>query len=116
MRSFGYALRGIAVLVRSQHNAWIHLLATALAVLLGAILGVSWIEWCLLTIAIVSVWVAEGFNTALELLADYCTDEQDPLIGMAKDVAAGTVLLAALGAVAIGGFVFIPHLLGAASP
>ncbi len=112
IRSISHALRGIGILIRSQHNAWIHLFATALVVLLGIGLGVTRIEWCLLVIAIMVVWVAEGLNTSLELLADYCSSEHDPLIGRAKDVAAGAVLLAAMGAVAVGAFVFLPHLFG----
>ncbi len=113
-QSFVHALRGIGVLIGSQHNARIHLVATVLVVLMGILLGVTRIEWCLLVIAMMAVWVAEGINTALELLADYCSSEHEPLIGTAKDVAAGAVLLAALGAAVIGSFVFLPHLFGAA--
>ena len=113
VRSFAHALRGVGVLIRSQHNARVHLAATVLVVLMGVLLGVSRMEWCLLVIAMMVVWVAEGMNTGLELLADHCSAAQDPLIGAAKDVAAGAVLLAALGALLVGAFVFLPHLFGA---
>lgn len=53
--------------------------------------------------------MAEAFNTAIEKLADRVTCERDPLIGAAKDVAAGAVLLFAIASVAVGLIVFIPH-------
>jgi diacylglycerol kinase len=61
-------------------------------------------------VAIVLVWGAEAFNTALEQLADTLHPERDPGIGRAKDVAAAAVLIAALGAAVIGVLVFVPHL------
>jgi diacylglycerol kinase (ATP) len=111
IRSFRYAGRGIRLTVRTQHNAWIHAVATVLVVLAGIALGVSQQEWCVLILACIAVWVAEGLNTAFELLADATTKEFHPVIGQAKDVAAGAVLIAALGAVAIGLLVFAPKLL-----
>lgn len=63
----------------------------------------------------VAVWRAEGLNTALELLADATSPVFHPLIGKAKDVAAGAVLLAALGAVIIGVLIFGPRLLQAST-
>jgi diacylglycerol kinase (ATP) len=110
-RSFLYAGRGITHLLRAEHNAWIHMLATLLAVGLGLFFGLTALEWCAIVLAIVAVWVSEAFNTALELLADVVSPEQHPAIGSAKDVAAGAVLLAALGAVAIGVLVLGPHCL-----
>jgi diacylglycerol kinase (ATP) len=68
-------------------------------------------EWCWITLAIMSVWTAEALNTALELLADVASPEFHPLVEKAKDVAAGAVLLAALGSVIIGLLVLGPHLL-----
>jgi diacylglycerol kinase (ATP) len=62
------------------------------------------------TAAIILVWSAEAFNTALEELADALHPERDPGIGRAKDVAAAAVLIAALGAAVIGMLVFVPHL------
>lgn len=108
-KSFRCALHGIAILVRTQHNAWLHLVGTALVLALGFVLEVTRSDWCLLTLAISQVWIAEGLNTAVEILADAVTLEQHPLIGKAKDVAAGAVLLSALGATAIGLLVFLPH-------
>ena len=110
LKSFRFAFRGLAILVKSQHNAWVHLLATAVVIGLGFSLGVMPTAWCLLMLAIVQVWVAEGLNTAIELLGDAVTLERHPLIGKAKDVAAGAVLIAALGSAGIGLLVFWPYL------
>ncbi len=110
IKSFHFAFNGIGVLIRTQHNAWLHLLGTALVIALGFALKVSLGDWCLLTIAISQVWIAEGLNTAVEFLADAVTLDPHPLIGKAKDVAAGAVLISAMGAVVIGLLVFVPHL------
>lgn len=116
LRSLRYALAGLRTLLKTQHNAWIHALATVLVVAAGAYFQVSIAEWLWLVLAMTLVWMAEGFNTALELLADAVTQEQHPLIGQAKDVAAGAVLISALAALIIGVLVLGPHLLQALRP
>lgn len=113
VESFRCAGKGIAFMLRTQHNAWIHAAITALVVLAGALLGVSRGEWCWLILAITSVWTAESFNTALEIIVDIASPQQRPAAGRAKDIAAGAVLLCALGASVIGAIVFVPHLLEA---
>lgn len=110
IRSFGFALRGVEILVRTQANARIHRGATVLAVGLGFLLGISRSEWCAVVAAIGLVWTAEGLNTALETVVDLASPGQHPLAGRAKDVAAGAVLCAALAALVIGALVFVPHL------
>jgi len=110
VRSFGYALRGVAILVRTQANARIHLGATVLAVGLGFWCGISRGEWCAVVAAIGLVWTAEGVNTALETVVDLASPGQHPLAERAKDVAAGAVLCAAFAALVIGALVFLPHL------
>ena len=109
-RSFGFALAGGRVLLRGQHNAWIHAAATLLVLVLGLACRVSRQDWALLALAIGLVWAMEALNTAIELLADEVSLEQRARIGRAKDVAAFAVLAAALAAVAIGLLVFWPHL------
>lgn len=109
-RSFVFALAGGRVLLRGQHNAWIHAAATLLVLVLGLACRVSRQDWALLTLAIGLVWAMEALNTAIELLADEVSLEQRARIGRAKDVAAFAVLAAALAAVAIGLLVFWPHL------
>jgi diacylglycerol kinase (ATP) len=113
LRSVRFALRGIALMLRTQHNAWIHAAATLAVIAAGLLLGVTPAEWCWLVLAIVAVWTAEALNTALELLADVASPEFHPLVEQAKDVAAGAVLICALGAAAIGVLVLGPRLLPA---
>ncbi len=113
VRSFGHALRGIAVMLASQHNAWIHGLATIAVCGLGAALGVSLLGWCEMILAMLAVWTAEALNTAFELLCDVAAPEFHPLVKQAKDVAAGAVLIAAIGAAAVGLLVLGPPLVRA---
>jgi len=95
-------------MVASQHNAWLHAVATVVVVGAGALVGLSWSEWCWIVLAIVSVWTAEALNTAFEFLTDVASPTFHPIAGKAKDVAAGAVLLAAGRAVIIGALVFWP--------
>jgi len=112
IRSITFALRGIRTMLASQHNAWIHAVATVVVVAFGLFLGLSWSEWCLLVLAIVSVWTAEALNTAFEFLTDVASPNFHPIAEKAKDVAAGAVLLSAVGAAVIGMFVFWPKVVG----
>ena len=113
LRSFVYAGRGLRTLLATQHNAWIHGAATlrVVAAALGFRLGRM--EWLALILTLVSVWTAESLNTAFEFLCDAASPEFHPLVEKAKDVAAGAVLICALGAVAVGELVFAPHVSGA---
>ena len=83
-----------------------------MVIALGWFLRVGRSDWCWLVVAISMVWCAEAFNTAVERLADRVTMERDPLIKQAKDLAAGAVLCAALGAAVIGLLVLGPPLWG----
>lgn len=109
--SFGYALAGIWHMLRTQRNAQIHCLAAACAIGLGAALRIARWEWLALVLTIALVLAAEGVNTAVEAAVDLVTTAHHPLAKVAKDVAAGTVLICALAAVAVGCIVFLPHLI-----
>lgn len=112
-RSFGFAMRGLATLVRDEPNARIHL-AIGLAVIgLALMLDVSAAGFCWLVLAMALVLCAEAANTAIERLADAAVPEENLLIGQAKDVAAGGVLMAALAAALVGLLVLGPPLLDA---
>ena len=104
-----YALRGVGFLL-AERNVQVLAGATLLAVGLGLWLRISDLEWCAVIGATTLVWVAEALNTALERLTDLASPEFHPLAGKAKDIAAGAVLLAAIGAVSIGLVVFVPRL------
>lgn len=110
LKSFTFAFAGIAAMLRTQHNAWIHLAATVAVVVAGFWLAIPRDEWLWLIAAIVMVWTAEALNTAFELLCDVASPEFHPLVKQAKDVAAAAVFIAALGAGAIGALIFVPHM------
>lgn len=111
LRSIKFAVRGIATMLKTQQNAWLHAAATIAVIATGVVLKLSFAEWCWIALAITAVWTAEALNTAFEFLTDLASPEFHPLAEKAKDVAAGAVLLAAIGSVAIGGLVLGPHLL-----
>jgi diacylglycerol kinase (ATP) len=111
IQSLKYAFRGIRLMLRSQHNAWLHAVASCCVLMVGGYYILSAAEWCWITLAIMAVWTAEALNTALELLADVASPEFHSLVEKAKDVAAGGVLLAAFGSVIIGILVIGPHIL-----
>ncbi len=105
-RSFRYAFSGLFLVVRTQQNMRLHLVAAGMAVILGALFKLTNGEWAAVLLAIGLVMAAECFNTALEKLADALHPEQHPLVGQAKDMAAGAVLCAAFAAGAVGLVVF----------
>ena len=110
LRSFRFAFRGVGVLFREEHNAWVHLFATILVITAGFIFQISRIEWALVAFAIGLVFAAEILNSALERLCDIVQPEQDKRIGDIKDLCATGVLLCALAAAAIGLLVFLPKI------
>lgn len=110
LQGFVHAARGLAR-VSGERNFRFHLAAAAAVPALAAYLEVSALEWALLLICVFWVLAMEAMNSALETLADRVSRDQDPLIGRAKDAAAGAVLLSALGAAAVGLIVLLPRLL-----
>ena len=112
IRSVKFALRGVRIMLASQHNAWIHAAATVIVVATGLIVGLSPSSWAWIVVAIGSVWTAEALNTAFEFLTDVASPDFHPLAEKAKDIAAGTVLLAAIWATVIGALVFWPTIAG----
>jgi diacylglycerol kinase (ATP) len=108
--SFGHAFCGISTLLRTQHNTWLHLAATAAALALGYLLAITRGEWLAVVAAIGLVWTAEALNTAVEFLADEVSLERRDLLGKAKDVGAAGVLFASVSALVVGLIVFVPYL------
>ena len=111
VRSFRCAFNGIGVMISSQHNAWIHAIATIIVVIVGLYFGLTKAEWCWIILAIISVWTSEALNTAFEFLTDVASPDFHPVAGKAKDVAAGAVLISAIGSVLIGVIVLGPYAL-----
>jgi diacylglycerol kinase len=113
LRSVRHASDGILDLLRTEHNARIHAIATLFVVLAGWGFGIDRGEWIAVVLAMTLVWMAEAFNTAVESLCDVASPEEDQRIKRAKDVAAGSVLISAMGALIVGCLVFLPRLCSA---
>jgi diacylglycerol kinase (ATP) len=110
LQSFNFAFEGIIHVLRTQRNMRIHF-AIAIAVLIAALaVGVRRLELVALLLAISFVLIAEMLNTALEAGIDVSTTSFDPLAKLAKDIAAGAVLIATVNAVAVGYLVFVERL------
>ena len=114
IKSFRHALAGLFFVLRSQHNAWVHAAVTVLVIVLAVVLGSETTplrtdEWCVLVLAVTIVWVAETLNTGLEVLADALMPERHPTVKIAKDVAAGAVLIGSIGAFVVALFLFVPR-------
>ena len=108
---FKYAFSGLWYALRTQRNARVHVSIAILAILLGVVLHISAVEFALVFVAITGVFIAEMFNTVFELCIDLASPDYHPLAKIAKDVAAGAVLLSAMLSIVIGLFVFVPHLM-----
>jgi len=104
------AINGVGAVFVSQSSARVQAVAAVAVLALGLALGLTTAEWCGVVLAITMVFAAEALNTSIESLVDLASPEFNELAGRAKDVAAGAVLIAALGSVAVGLLVFLPHL------
>lgn len=110
-KSFGYAFEGIFTCIAKERNMKIHCLAVIVVVFLGTFLRLSVTEWCICLILFGLVMALELVNTAVEAVVDLVTEEKKPLAKIAKDTAAGAVLIAAIMAAIIGAIIFIPKIL-----
>jgi diacylglycerol kinase len=108
--SFGYALSGLWYAVRTQLNMRIHLSVSVAVLALGLYVGLDWTQWAVLVLTIGAVLIAEMFNTVAEAALDAATPYYHPLIKIAKDVAAGAVLLTALLSILVGLMILGPPL------
>lgn len=109
--SFKHAFDGFVYTIKTQPNFRFHLLATICAVLLGIYFGISKYEWLVLAFTINTVLVAEMINTSIESVVDLVTLERRQDAKVAKDVAAGMVLVSAVLAVIVGCFLFLPRII-----
>ena len=108
-KSVSYALAGLGFVIRNEHNARIHIAAAFVVIALGAAFRINLVDWSTLIMAIISVWFAETINTAFEYLCDVVSPEKNESVRRAKDIAAGAVLITAIGALIIGTLVMFPH-------
>ena len=110
LAAFRYAFQGILHGCKTEMHMRIHVAATALVIGLGFFFHVSAWEWCVLVLCMGFVISAELLNAAIERLSNRITTEHDSLIGQAKDLAAGAVLIASLSALVAGIIIFLPRI------
>jgi diacylglycerol kinase (ATP) len=113
LKSFAFAVEGFAFMLRTQHNAWVHLVATAVVVALGFALQVNADAWRWLITAMALVWVAEAMNTAFEHLCDVVSPQFSESVKRSKDIAAAAVLVCAMAATLLGAITLAPYVLTA---
>jgi diacylglycerol kinase (ATP) len=106
IESFNFAIEGVIHVLRTQRNMRLHFAAAVTVIVVAVAVGVSKIELSLLLVSIAFVLVAEMINTAVEGAIDAATTSFDPMAKLAKDIAAGAVLIASVNAVAVGYLVF----------
>lgn len=110
IKSVTYALKGLYVLVSTEHSVMVQLIISTLVCILGFYMRISTVEWMFQILAIGLVLTAESLNTAIEALCDYLQPKYDQKIGFIKDIAAGAVTFAALTAFVIGAIIYLPKL------
>jgi diacylglycerol kinase len=111
LESFRFALNGLLLLLKNEHNSRIHILAAIIAIVMGIILKLDHYEWSLLIIVIGTVFLTELLNSSIESLADLIDPEWNELIMRAKNYSAAAVLISAIVALVVGGLIFIPKFL-----
>ena len=104
------AFKGLHLVIRTERNARIIAILGVIAIALGFILQISLVEFVIIIVVITIVFAFETFNTITEILLDIIIPERDPHVKVLKDIASGTVLIASINAVIIGGIIFIPKI------
>lgn len=102
VKSFGYAIKGLASAFGTEKHLQFHLLAAVAVTVIGFWVQLNTTEWSVIIICIAMVFVAELFNTAIEKLVDLVSPEYNKTAGLVKDVAAGAVLIASVAAAVVG--------------
>jgi diacylglycerol kinase (ATP) len=111
LKSFQYAFEGFRHFFLTEHNAWLHALATVTIIGVSLTVGISASEWMAIIFAIALVWITEMLNTAVEKSMDHLSPATHPNVKLIKDIAAAAVLTAALAACVIALIIFIPKFL-----
>jgi diacylglycerol kinase len=113
LKIFKPAVRGISLFVKTERNASFHIISAVISLLLALFLQLPWNKLGWVVLAVVLVFVAEMFNTAIEKICNKIEPQIDPQIKDIKDIAAGAVLLAAIFALIIALAVVVPELFNA---
>lgn len=106
-----YAFHGIKHVLKQERNFRIHLFVFVFVIGAGIMFNLSRVEWMLILVVSASVFVVEMINTAIELLVDYLKPDIHPTAKAIKDVAAGAVLVSAIGAMLVGSIIFLPKVI-----
>ena len=110
-RKFRDAFRGVKVGMHNQSSFFVHFFVAVAVIVAAVVLGVSFVDWCLLLLCIAGVLTAEMFNSALESMAKAIGSEYNPHLRNALDIGSAAVLLASIGAVIVGTIVFLHRLI-----
>lgn len=109
-KSFGYAFEGIFAGIRGERNMKIHCFAAVCVIVAGVLFHISVTGWCICLVLFGLILSLELVNTAIEAVVDFVTEDKKPLAKLAKDTAAGAVLIAAVMAAMAGLLIFVPKL------
>lgn len=111
LKSFKFAIEGIKLAYKYNRNIKIHTVVAVLVILLSLILRITWFEFGLILVVILMVMAAEMVNTAIEEMVDLIVQEHREQARIAKDVAAGMVLVTAVGSIVVGAVIFLPYII-----
>ncbi len=109
--SFKYAIEGIQSAFKTEQNLKIHFIVTAIVVFLGILLKIDYIEWAICFLLFGFVITAELLNTAIEVTVDLAMPQKNDKAKLAKDIAAGAVLVSSIIAILVGIVIFVPKII-----
>ena len=109
--SFKYAIQGIKSALKTEQNLKIHFIVTVLAIILGVVLKINFTEWAICFLLFGFVITAELLNTAIEVTGDLAMPERNEKAKLAKDIAAGAVLVSAIVSILVGIVIFLPKII-----
>jgi len=110
IQSFKYAFEGLWTIFKEEANFRIHICVGIIVIIAGFFYKIPRTDWLAIVICIVSVLIAEIFNTCIENVLDMLTTEYNPRVKKVKDMAAAAVLLVTILSVAVGILIFIPRI------
>jgi diacylglycerol kinase (ATP) len=110
VKSVGHAWRGLGFFLKTTHNSWVHFFIFVVVVCAGFYFQITQTEWLFIILVSGMVFVAESFNTAIEIDIDLTSPDFHPNARDTKDVSAGAVLISAITAVAVGIVIFCPYI------
>jgi diacylglycerol kinase (ATP) len=111
LKSVTFAVKGAIKLITTEHSVMVQFSLGILMTILGFYFNITKTEWLFQTFAIGLVLSIEGLNTAVEKIADFIHPNYHERIGFIKDIAAGSVMFAAMTAIIIGLIIYVPYFL-----